>query len=377
MVKLVEPVSGFSLAGYGLWELARWVKNAPRRVGFSAEAHARLRLAGGGEPRVNYGSVGPAFERNLPIGGQIKLIHLRREFPETREANLIYLVSSALPDDAEAVVRRGRQLGMKLVWNQNGVAYPGCYGENYPWFNRRMAALRAQADYVVNQSRFSEISAARYLGPSQAPSEICFNPVNTSAFVPPERREAGGRVRLLAAGTSHAFYRTKSAIDVTRELLRRGRDVELVLAGECRWPGAAKQVEAEMRDIADRVVMVPPFSQAGAVALYQQADVLLHTKFNDPCPTVPIEAMACGLPVVGTASGGMPELVDAEAGVLVPVPQGWERDVAGEPSALADAVEQVLARREAYATAARRRAVAHFDVGPWIERHREIFRSLL
>ncbi len=378
MVKCVEPVSAFSLACHGGWEFARAIKNLPARIGFAGEARRKLRMAAGRTPQLNYGSIGAAFEGRLPIGGQIKLLHLRREFPQSAEANLIYLVSSALPADAEAVVKRGKALGMKLVWNQNGVAYPGCYGASYPWFNRRMAKLRADADYILNQSRFSEQSADRYLGPSRVPSEICFNPVDTSEFVPAaEKKLSRGRARVLAAGTSHAFYRTKSALDVTRELLRRGCDVELVLAGEFRWRGASAQVAAETRDLGDRVVIVPPFSQAGAVALYQEADVLLHTKYNDPCPTVPIEAMACGLPVVGTASGGMPELVDARSGVLVPIVQGWNEDLPGDTGLLADAVERVFADREEFAKAARQRALEHFDVAQWMERHRKIFTALV
>ena len=58
----------------------------------------------------------------------------------------------------------------------------------------------------------------------------------------------------------------------------------------------------------------------------RRADLLLHTKYNDPCPTVVLEAMASGLPVVYSASGGVPELVGEEAGVGIPAPFDWEHD---------------------------------------------------
>jgi glycosyltransferase involved in cell wall biosynthesis len=90
-----------------------------------------------------------------------------------------------------------------------------------------------------------------------------------------------------------------------------------------------------------------------------------------------IEAMACGLPVVYPASGGTVELVGEEAGIGVPHPVSWERDEPPAPDALAEAVLRVLAERERYAAAARRRAVERFSLEPWLERHGELFAELL
>ena len=263
------------------------------------------------------------------------------------------------------------------MWNQNGVAYPGCYGNFYPWFNLRMAALRSQADFIVNQSEFSRISADRYLGEASKHSTICFNPVDTTLFSPgglPPDRET---LQILAAGTSLAFYRTKSAIDTLRVLLGRGRKVHLTIAGQFRWSGGDSQVAAELQGVKEHVTILPPFRQEAAPGIYRRAHLLLHTKFNDPCPTVPIEAMSCGLPVVGTHSGGMPELVTKECGVLVPVKNGWERDVPGEPVDLADAVECVMGDHASMAAASRCHALQSFDLRNWLERHEEIFRRLL
>jgi glycosyltransferase involved in cell wall biosynthesis len=104
--------------------------------------------------------------------------------------------------------------------------------------------------------------------------------------------------------------------------------------------------------------------------------LLLHTKVKDPCPTLVLEAMASGLPVVYPASGGTVELVGDDAGVGVPHADSWERDEPPSPDALADAVDTVLADLDRYAAAARSRAVERFSLEPWLDRHAELFARL-
>jgi glycosyltransferase involved in cell wall biosynthesis len=370
-----EPTSPVNDLLYSLRELGSRVRRFPEKIAASSKA-SLISISESGVPAVNYGRLAPV-RAGRPIGGEIKLIHLRKAFPECFDNfNLIYLVSSALPAQVEEVVRAAKSKGAKLVWNQNGVAYPGCYGDFYTWFNRRMATLRNQADFIINQSEFSRISAERYLGSSTVPSGILFNPVDTKVFSPRMKSLPDGPWRILAAGTSHALYRTKSAIDTLRELLSRGHDVQLTIAGEFRWKGAEVQVREAMRGLERRVTILPPFGQEEAPEIYRAAHLLLHTKYNDPCPTVPIEAMACGLPVVGTRSGGMSELVSDSCGMLVPIEQGWSRDLAGDPGFLADAVECIMENHVVMTEAARSHAVRAFEVGAWLERHREILRGV-
>lgn len=125
-----------------------------------------------------------------------------------------------------------------------------------------------------------------------------------------------------------------------------------------------------------RVELVGRYSQRDAPALLRRAHLLLHTKVKDPCPSAVIEAMSCGLPVVYPASGGTLELVGDEAGIGVPHPDSWERDVPPSPEALAAAVAGVLAARADYAAAARKRAVERFALEPWLDRHGELFSEL-
>ena len=97
---------------------------------------------------------------------------------------------------------------------------------------------------------------------------------------------------------------------------------------------------------------------------------------NDPCPSVVLEALASGVPVVYPRSGGVPELVGDDAGIGVPHPDGFERDEPPGADALAEAVTRVLADLPVYRAAARARAVDRFSLEPWLDRHAELFERL-
>ena len=109
----------------------------------------------------------------------------------------------------------------------------------------------------------------------------------------------------------------------------------------------------------------------------QSAHLLLHLKYNDPCPRVVVEAMACGLPIVYSATGGVPELVGDDAGIGLPALEDYEKIYLPEPEALAAAVWRVYRDYRRFSAAARLRAVERFDLRPWLKRHEEIFTELM
>jgi glycosyltransferase involved in cell wall biosynthesis len=86
--------------------------------------------------------------------------------------------------------------------------------------------------------------------------------------------------------------------------------------------------------------------------------------------------MACGLPVVYSASGGTPELVGDDAGIGVAAPLDWDRDHPPAAEELAVAVLDLVNRLSEYSAAARERSL-RFDVRRWIDRHHTVFTGLI
>lgn len=336
-----------------------------------------------GEARVFFGFRRVQDEKRVTVGGLVKVQALARVFPNTPQGfSVLYLVSSGLPEGAVALARAAKRKDVRIVINQNGVAYPGWYGRGYESVNAPMAELLGIADHVFYQSEFCRMAADEFLRVQPVSSETLYNSIDTNTFSP-GRMTADAPLTLLLAGSQNKSYRVKVALEALARVAARRTDARLIVTGRLGWAhhveearGMALQWAREL-GVADRVNFTGPYSREATVDIFRGAHILLHTKYNDPCPTVVLEAMACGLPVVYSASGGVPELVGTDAGVGIPGEVRWDRDMPPDPKGLADAVLAVTERYDHYSQAARQRALDRFDIGPWLQRHAEVFQRLV
>jgi glycosyltransferase involved in cell wall biosynthesis len=338
---------------------------------------------GRGQVRVFYGHDHVPSTDELAHGGMVKYQILQKVFPNSpRRFNIQYFVSSAPPSDWAQLLWLTRKKETRLVWNQNGVWYPGCYGPGWEKVNLPMKRMLHAADYVFYQSQFCKLSADLFLGERQRSWEILHNPVDTSVFTPADSDPDPYHLILLTGGNRYPHYRFEYAARTVAILTRHRSNVRLLVTGQQGWTSDGKTASIVKRiltdlGIADRVVFLGPYLYKDAPTIFRKAHLLLHTQYNDACPGLVIEAMACGIPVVYSRSGGVPELVGDEAGIGIPNELNWERELPPDPEALAQAVLRIAERKAQYAEAARQRAVELFDLRPWLRRHHEVFEELL
>jgi D-inositol-3-phosphate glycosyltransferase len=206
------------------------------------------------------------------------------------------------------------------------------------------------ADRVVAQS-VEEVDELGRMGVPRSSIQIVPSGVNIDRFTPTgPKAERSDRPRILSAGR---MVERKGFADLMRAL-RLVPDAELVVIGGPpaeELPGDRVAVGlsrlAEKLGVADRVRMVGSVSAEDMPAWYRSADVVACAPWYEPFGLTPLEAMACGIPVVAYAVGGLAEsVIDGVTGILVP-----GRDVRG----LATALRTVLGdevRRMSYASAA-------------------------
>lgn len=95
----------------------------------------------------------------------------------------------------------------------------------------------------------------------------------------------------------------------------------------------------------------------------------------DPCPNSVLEAMATGLPILYSNSGGTPELV-GNAGISMQVPEDWNNAIY-VPSSESICQGMINIKNSAHKKGiiARKRAVTYFDSRSWKKRHEAIFNK--
>jgi glycosyltransferase involved in cell wall biosynthesis len=262
---------------------------------------------------------------------------------------------------------KSRQRGQRIVQRLDGinwvqrVRWAGArYHIRAEYGNFMLSLIRARfADRVIYQSEFIRKWWEDWYGVAKAPATVIVNGVDLNTYTPDgENDRSVDRFRLLllegslAGGlNSGLFYAVSLA-----EKLSANYPMEVVVAG--------KVDEATQRKIQGKV----PVKFLGTIpreqvpALARSSHLMYCAEVNPPCPNSVIEALACGLPVIGFDSGALKELVGEDAGCIVPYGANPWRLETPDISTLATGAEKILEQQDSFRTAARKRAESLFGL---------------
>ena len=109
--------------------------------------------------------------------------------------------------------------------------------------------------------------------------------------------------------------------------------------------------------------------------LMRSSHALFSAEVNPPCPNSVIEALACGLPVIGFDTGSLSEIVRGDAGRIVPYGANEWKLQKPEIPALANAALEVLEEQDRFRTLARARAESVFDVEKMVDEYLKVLLS--
>jgi glycosyltransferase involved in cell wall biosynthesis len=226
----------------------------------------------------------------------------------------------------------------------------------------------AAAEFVAAETDYSRELLCERCPNSAAKIHRVYNGIDLERFPTPhhetERAPVAPREvpRIISVGRLVAFKGFEDLIDACAELARRGLEFncEIIGDGPLRNDLEAK---IENLNLSGQVQLLGSLSQQAVLEKLQAADIFALASVTDAqgasdvFPTVILEAMASGRPVISTRLAGIPELVvDGQTGVLVS-----PRDTA----ALTDALQRLLRDTELrlhYGHAGRARIERHFRI---------------
>lgn len=230
---------------------------------------------------------------------------------------------------------RGTPARLVVTYHDSPEHMPESSADFYPNHDGVVALCEGQRRFLIE----------RGVAPERA--RVVYHGVDTARFVPSEALSTNPTV--ISVGS---YFRDHWTMNGAMERVLATRpDVEFLIVGTATAP---KGMEPDKFDH-PRVRYIDGISDAELVQLYHRSSIAAIPVKAATANNALLEAMSCGLPVIATDTGGLPEYLGDEAGILVPPRES-------EP--LADAILRLLDDRELavrMGKAGRKRAVETFD----------------
>ncbi len=201
--------------------------------------------------------------------------------------------------------------------------------------------------------------------------ELVYNPVDPAYFdVEPSGSGESGRFRVVSVGRLTPEKNFGGFLEAFERVAARHAHVDLQIAGD---GPLAEDLEAKIarRGLGDRVELLGYCDDVRAILA--GADLFVLPSVSEGYGIALVEAMAAGLPVIGSTAGGIPE-------VLGPFADGWAIS-ADDREGWAEAIERVMAmapaERAALGERMRERARREFSAKRYISRVTDLYARLV
>ena len=237
---------------------------------------------------------------------------------------------------------------------------------------------------------------------NQHPRRLIYNGIDHQIFYPGSKKEARqklglpeeGKIVLFSANAGLLNWKSGTLPMEVVKLLLDGskgaiRPTIISLGGKSpRPPGVGREARRLARrvlrrpkeeDVLRKVGLYDKIIQCSKVKdeqtmadYYRAADVLAYTTIADNCPLSVLEALSCGLPVVASEVGGVPELVrDGKTGLIVPL---------GDAAGLVTGIQRIIEDEQfqkALSTSAAMDAKERFDIQRQAKEYLELYTEII
>jgi len=237
---------------------------------------------------------------------------------------------------------------------------------------RQLSFIRGRfSHHVIYQSQFIKRWWEDWYGPARVPSSVILNGVDLSRYTPDGLHERPSQhYRLLvvegslAGGLDSGLHQSITLANILSHKFR----IELFIVGrvDSRTQNKLKHQNAF------RIKFMNTVPREHIPWLMRSSHLLFSAEVNPPCPNSVIEALACGLPVIGFDTGSLSEIVQGDSGRLVPYGANeWKLEKPDVPT-LANAAVEALEEQPRFRSAARKRAESVFGLDKMVDEYLKV-----
>lgn len=281
------------------------------------------------------------------------------------------------------VLREAKRNGVRIVQRLNGMNWVHRQtrtglkhyfrAEVNNWI---LKTIRGMADQIVYQSNFTCGWWTRVYGQTKNPGRVIYNGVNLDVFNPqgPGKPPSDKTRILLVEGNLGGGYEggLESAVKMAKLLAQRQTTpVELMVVGS-----VPSNIKMSTIGSGVDILWKGMVKRESIPAIDRSAHILFSSDINAACPNSVIEALACGLPVIGYDTGSLSELVTSDCGAIARYGADPWKLQKPDIHALVDAAQQVLMDQALKRFSARVRAEEMFNIENVVDHYLKVMLDL-
>ena len=261
----------------------------------------------------------------IPFAG--KLISLVRYFTLFRKYVKQYIKTEGRPDLVHVHVPV--KAGIIALWLKRKYEIPYAVTEHYGIYNPaaegayggRSAAFKYFTKRIFENGK-AFLPVSRYLGNavqqmvSAIPFKVIPNVADISLFNTATTKEKNKNIfRFIHVSVLQHHKNPEGILRAFARFYKAFPYAELMMAGE--KPAALIQYANSLKIDEQHISFTGLVSYSEVAEMLKQSDAFVMFSRHENLPCVIIEALCCGLPVISTNVGGIPELIDKSNGILI------------------------------------------------------------
>jgi len=238
--------------------------------------------------------------------------------------------------------------------------------------NANLAFIRRRlADRVIYQSEFIRGWWDNWYRPARVPASVILNGVDLNQYTPNglHERPSGHHRLLIVEGSltgalnSGLFHAAELADHLSHQY-----KIELCIAGKVD----SRTKRKLQRRTSFRLRFLDAIPREQIPWIMRSSHLLFSAEVNPPCPNSVIEALACGLPVIGFDTGSLSEIVQGDAGRLAPYGANQWKLRKPDISALVNTAMEVLEDQPRFRSSAREQAESKLGLDQMVDEYLEV-----